>query len=397
MVCWCVGVVVRRVADCEKVWLTLEMKRVPYVIEKVNMNCYGEKPGWFWDMQPSGGIPVAKLDGAVIRESNDIIMAVERAFPETPLLPAEDDPAYERVRPLLSLERELFSAWFRWLTSPMSDGAQRMNMESLFGRVEKELAASGGPFFLGAEPSLVDVFFAPFLERMAASLPYYKGFEVRRNAAWPCLDAWFAAMEARPSYRHIQSDYYTHVHDLPPQIGRCHSTPEAERFAAAIDGTDGTAWSLPLAESDADADAPLQPLDGLGQDGAAARREAAERLLANHADVTKFAARGLAPPGFPGVSAPLSDPNAENGVDDGALPLVATLLRHTTHSLLEGHDAAAAQLSPGIDPRAAAASLGYLRDRVSVPRDMSYPAARQLRAHLNGMIEACGAAAAASD
>ena len=71
--------------------------------------------------------------------------------------------------------------------------------------------------------------FAPFLERMAASLPYYKGLQIRRSAAWPKLEAWFLAMEARPSYRHIQSDFYTHVHDLPPQVSvharRCASGP----------------------------------------------------------------------------------------------------------------------------------------------------------------------------
>ena len=44
---------------CEKVWLALEEKRVPYEVQKVNMNCYGDKPAWFWAMQPSGGIPVS--------------------------------------------------------------------------------------------------------------------------------------------------------------------------------------------------------------------------------------------------------------------------------------------------------------------------------------------------
>ena len=79
----------------------------------------------------------------------------------------------------------------------------------------------GGPFFLGAEPSLVDCMFAPFLERMAASLPYYKALPIRRQARWPAVDGWFCGMERRPSYRGIASDFYTHCHDLPPQIGRC--------------------------------------------------------------------------------------------------------------------------------------------------------------------------------
>ena len=38
-----------------------------------------------------------------------------------------------------------------------------------------------------------------------------------------------------------QSDYHTHVHDLPPQIGGClaSGTPEQVAAAASIDGTDG--------------------------------------------------------------------------------------------------------------------------------------------------------------
>ena len=129
---------------------------MPYAVEKVNMNCYGDKPPWFWAMQPSGGIPVAKLGSEVIRESNDIIMAIERAFPERPLIPsAESEPdAHARVQPLLSLERELFSSWFRWLTSSMSDGAQRVNFEALLRRVDGELGVAGGPYFLGKELSV---------------------------------------------------------------------------------------------------------------------------------------------------------------------------------------------------------------------------------------------------
>jgi len=380
---------------CEKVWLTLEEKRVPYTIEKVNMNCYGEKPPWFWAMQPSGGIPVAKVDGQVIRESNDIIMAVERAFPEHPLLPSEDSEpeASDRVRPLLTLERELFSAWFRWLTSSQSDGAQRLNFENLLRRVDGELGIGGGPYFLGAELSLVDCMFAPFLERMAASLAYYKGMTLRRNSEWPRLEAWFVAMEGRPSYRHIQSDFYTHVHDLPPQVGRCQNVQGSElrrEYAGLIDGDAPGAWTLPLPEDDG---ALLEPLTGLGQSDDAARREAAERLMHNREAVVRFAARGLGRSGLPRVSAELSDPNAQP--DEASLPLVDAALRHVTDSLLDGPEAAKARLSGGMEPRAVAVTLGYLRDRISVPRDMGYPAARQLRAHLNYVIEEVGAKAVA--
>ena len=32
---------------CQKVWLQLEEKQIPYVIEKINMRCYGDKPATY--------------------------------------------------------------------------------------------------------------------------------------------------------------------------------------------------------------------------------------------------------------------------------------------------------------------------------------------------------------
>ena len=58
------------------------------------------------------GIPVANVDGVVIKESNDILEAIEAAYPDlNPMLPKASDPQYPRVRPLLQLERSLFSSW----------------------------------------------------------------------------------------------------------------------------------------------------------------------------------------------------------------------------------------------------------------------------------------------
>jgi glutathione S-transferase len=88
--------------------------------------------------------------------------------------------------------------------------------------------------------------FAPFLERMAASVPYYKGLLVRGNPKWPHVNKWFEAMEERESFQGIMSDYYTHVHDLPPQIGQCYSVQEAAKYAGkALDPEFHTLLSLP--------------------------------------------------------------------------------------------------------------------------------------------------------
>ncbi|KAL3906186.1 MAG: hypothetical protein SGILL_009371, partial [Bacillariaceae sp.] len=96
---------------CQKVWLTLETKQIPYRVEKVNMRCYGEKPASFMRIQPGGQIPVAEINGRVYGQSNDILQALEDQFPNSKksLTPPENSQA--QAQQLFGLERQLFSAW----------------------------------------------------------------------------------------------------------------------------------------------------------------------------------------------------------------------------------------------------------------------------------------------
>jgi glutathione S-transferase len=54
---------------------------------------------------------------------------------------------------------------------------------------------------------------------------------------WPALERWFAAMDSRGTYAGMKSDFYTHCHDLPPQLGGCAFNQDGPAVAAQIDGT----------------------------------------------------------------------------------------------------------------------------------------------------------------
>jgi len=176
---------------CERVWLFLEEKRIPYNVVTVPMSCYGDKPTEFLQLSPRGNIPVAMIQDRVVLESKDIMMDIEKTFTNgcRRLLPQEDDVAgTARVTSLLALERRTFNAWLLWINC-VATVPFKKDMDERLLEIDTELANAGGPFFFGTEPSLVDCVFAPFLERMAASLPYYKGF-VARGERYPNLLRW---------------------------------------------------------------------------------------------------------------------------------------------------------------------------------------------------------------
>ena len=319
---------------CQKVWLWLEFRRIPYRIRKVTMRCYGPKEPWFTELVPSGMLPALELDGRLITESDRILESLERSFG-----PVGASMADHRVRRLRDLERQLFRAWCIWLCTPGLGERQERQARHQFQRVAKQMEqalASGGGRWLdpdapdGPIPGTADLVFIPYVERMNASLAYFKGFALRREH--PLIDRWLTALEQLDTYRGTQSDVHTHAHDLPPQMGGCWAdgSQAQQRMALAVDTGAG------LDE--------LERRWNSSGETVSARARAMERVLRHR---NTLLARN-----------PLGDHFDQ--------PLRAAL----TAMILE---------QPVTPERGSASALRYLRDRISVPRDMPLESARLLR------------------
>ena len=217
---------------------------------------------------------------------------------------------------------------------------------------------------------------------------------------------WLEAMESRPSYQATKSDWYTHSRALPPQLS-ADSVPgkgqEVKEMQALID--DLPEGPSDAVESTSGDDIWIEPgWDWCSGDMAAARREAAERIISNHENIVRFASRAAGTPGLPASAAPLAGPR--DNPNEDAEPAVDLMLRHTVDALLSSGgggmfgtllpgstsrnggavDASISSLSSGEfgaeTTQAVADCVDYLRKRIGVPRDMSHPAAQALRAEL---------------
>jgi glutathione S-transferase len=322
---------------CQKIWLWLEEKQIPYRIEKVTMFCYGEKESWYKRKVPSGMLPAIELDGRIITESDDILIALERAFGT--LVYGMTDSS---VVPMRQLERLLFRAWCNWLCRPASSAREeqynREQFISVVAMVEKAASATPSDYFLD-KFSTADVIFTPYVERMNASLYYYKGYSLREDN--PRFAAWFDAMESRETYRGTQSDFHTHVHDLPPQMGGCWENGEPQMLINKTRVDNGDWDGLP---------------DAMFPEPESARAEALYRTVKHHANLIRV------------------NPADDRLVDEALRCALTNMMNDGNYIPVKGSDAA----------------LRYIRDRINVPRDMSIYAARRLRAALEATAALVG-------
>ena len=229
---------------CQKVWIWLELKKIPYRIKKVTMRCYGEKERWYLKKVPSGMLPAIEIENHVITESDEILFVLEEIY--GPLGQSlNEKKVFEHRR----LERELFSSWCNWLCRNSLFQAQEEQKKESFKKVakkfEKEIEKSASGWLTpistknGEKPGSADVIFIPYVERMNASLAYYKGYSLREEH--PFINTWLKNLEKLEEYRGTQGDFHTHAHDLPPQMGGCftYSNANQQSFSKNIDTGSG--------------------------------------------------------------------------------------------------------------------------------------------------------------
>ena len=165
---------------CQKVWLLLEEKRVPYKVVTLPLNAYGYKPAWWTRRVDGGKLPAVEIDGELHLESLAIMETIDQAFsldgaagawecatpstrPGEPLrmVPPAGSEAAGRAEAMMTLEAELQRDWFSLVFYP-SEGealsAVRARLLATLRRADEALAATPGPWLLGGKaPALVDV------------------------------------------------------------------------------------------------------------------------------------------------------------------------------------------------------------------------------------------------
>ena len=342
---------------CERVWFALEEKGIPFVTEFVDLS---DKPKWYTDLVPTGLVPAAKIEDQFVYGSKSILLALEAQFGDSPLLPIESKEntntcSAATARQFLEAAEanEVEQAGFKFLMRTSVNDSDRAVLQACFeaklDELEQALETYPGVYFLDTF-SLVDVMYAPHLNRLAASLPTYRNYYIKNNPRFPNLNAWLSALNARPAFNRVKTDAATFNLVL-------------RRF-----------WGIePIGN-------PL-PLDPVLSDTLHYRAEAAERLSDNHeaaiVDIFKNS----------GVEALEGDASTIKSAIEAHLKLLAAYLLDRS-TLLSWGRVGGKENFDSVAAAVGAITLAYVRNRICAPRDMSAGAATAFRASVDHLLTA---------
>ena len=197
--------------------IALLLKQVDHEIEYIDL---ADPPDWFLRLSPLKKVPLLQVGDEVIFESAVIVEYIDEAHPP-------------RLHPANLVKRAQNRAWIEfgntcmWGAFDLSVKQEKSDFEAArgdllrrFDQLEAELA---GPFFNGAELSLVDVSYAPLLQRLSFLAELNPG--ILDAARHPKIDAWrqkLLALDAvgQSTVADIEELYHAMLHKRQGYIAR---------------------------------------------------------------------------------------------------------------------------------------------------------------------------------
>jgi glutathione S-transferase len=217
----------------QRVRFVLNAKKLPFAEIKLDLLAGDQLKPDYLKLNPNGVVPTLDHDGAVIIDSSVIIEYLDEVAPEpesfTPQTPAER----ARMRALMRFIDEMPAAAVRVPTFNLAflprfqamseeefttfanakplrrefmlamgrNGFPQAEMDAALGRLARTLermteaiAASGGPWLMGARPTLADVAVMPAIVRMA---------DLGLDTMWtdkPAIGRWYQAIRAHSAF-----------------------------------------------------------------------------------------------------------------------------------------------------------------------------------------------------
>ncbi|KAJ5086667.1 hypothetical protein NUU61_007974 [Penicillium alfredii] len=216
----------------QRVWIALELKGIPY--QYIEVDPY-QKPTSLLEVNPRGLVPALRHGDWGCYESNVLLEYLEDLGTGTALFPAD-----ARLRAHCRLwadhiNRNIVPNFYRVLQE-QDEQKQIANAQELRNAFNLLIAVAHphGPFFLGPQPSFVDIQAAPWVLRLSRVLKPYRGWpDVEEGSRWA---VWVNAIE---SNEHVQATTSTDELYLDSYERYAQNRPNTSRVANAINAGRG--------------------------------------------------------------------------------------------------------------------------------------------------------------
>jgi len=366
----------------------LEHKKLDY-IQKRGLSLHHVYGSVSKEMASMGlhGTPAVFLDGEFLGQGN-AMQSLERYFPtHNPLTPPSDHPLYKEFTALLrrwqTMEKEHQVSgysenkgrdhFFAWLNG----------WEDIFAR------HTDGPWLLGSTFTWLDAVHGVPWKHCCWNVSYNHNYHIRREDKYENLNRYLDALDAMPEYQRMRFSDIMYKNVTPFRYFPTAFEKGGDEYRAMIQGIpNGESYMWPLAEERTAWG--TEP----GGENAEAAIQAGQELLENMDKVAKFALRSVKndediPPVYE------TRPITSVSVD-----LVREVFVLAAHILLRGGIGACETSIRdhvarwGQTPEMKDTVWADLRHvmlslcrKIGTPRDMSYPAVRQLRATLLWVVD----------